>query len=304
MNGQPLVSIIIITYNSSKYVLETLESAKQQSYENIELIVADDCSIDSTVEICNHWIDKNKGKFKNANLIVADHNEGIPSNCNRGLSVCHGEWIKYIAGDDILAADCIAAFIDYVTQNKEAKIVESKSQFFRDVFKESNYFHIEDKSEDVFFSSETKAEQQYQILLRRNTLHGPSVFINKKIIEDVGRFDVRFIFMEDHPLWLKLTNAGYRFYFMNKVTVFYRVHDSSVFASGAQNKLYNTFYRKSYFFDKIYRLPYLNGIERFNYLHKYYCLRLFDYLGLNRNNRFCKELLKFFIRLNLLRLFQ
>ena len=51
--NNPLVSINVITYNSSKFVLETLESAKAQTYQNIELIVSDDCSTDNTVEICN-----------------------------------------------------------------------------------------------------------------------------------------------------------------------------------------------------------------------------------------------------------
>ncbi len=52
----PLVSIIVCTYNSSKYVLETLESAKEQTYQNVELIVSDDCSTDNTVELCRKWI--------------------------------------------------------------------------------------------------------------------------------------------------------------------------------------------------------------------------------------------------------
>jgi alpha-1,3-rhamnosyltransferase len=47
-----LVSIVIITYNSAKYVLETLESVKAQTYEKIELVISDDCSTDDTVEVC------------------------------------------------------------------------------------------------------------------------------------------------------------------------------------------------------------------------------------------------------------
>ena len=68
---QPLVSINITTYNSSKFIIETLESAKMQTYQNIELIVSDDSSVDNTVELCKKWIEKNKGKHKD---IVADKN--------------------------------------------------------------------------------------------------------------------------------------------------------------------------------------------------------------------------------------
>lgn len=60
----PLVSVIVITYNSAKYVLETLESIRVQSYQNIELIISDDCSKDNTIDICRNWI----GKMKNVLL--------------------------------------------------------------------------------------------------------------------------------------------------------------------------------------------------------------------------------------------
>jgi len=52
----PLVSIIVLTHNSTKYVIETLNSAKSQTYEDIELIVTDDFSTDNTVEICRQWM--------------------------------------------------------------------------------------------------------------------------------------------------------------------------------------------------------------------------------------------------------
>ncbi|MDR0890977.1 MAG: glycosyltransferase [Endomicrobium sp.] len=55
MENNPLVSVCVITYNSSKYVLETLESIKTQTYQNIELIVSDDCSTDDTVEVCENY---------------------------------------------------------------------------------------------------------------------------------------------------------------------------------------------------------------------------------------------------------
>lgn len=56
MIKNPLVSVIVITYNSSKYVLETLNSVAAQTYDNIELIISDDCSKDNTVEICRNWL--------------------------------------------------------------------------------------------------------------------------------------------------------------------------------------------------------------------------------------------------------
>ena len=86
----PLVSVIIVTYNSSKFVLETLESVKNQSYENIELIVSDDASTDKTVDLCKEWIRKNKDRFAKAKLVTAEKNSGIPANCNQGIKIRKG----------------------------------------------------------------------------------------------------------------------------------------------------------------------------------------------------------------------
>src|ERR1035437_2293826 len=91
---QPLVSIIVITYNSSKFVLETLESAKAQTYRNIELIVTDDNSTDETVDICKKWIDENAVQFVRATLVLSKSNTGIPANINRGVNLAKGFWIK------------------------------------------------------------------------------------------------------------------------------------------------------------------------------------------------------------------
>ena len=102
-----LVSIVVITYNSVRFVLETLESIKKQTYNNIELIISDDASTDRTVEVCKTWIDDNYRRFKRTKLITVHRNTGIPANFNRGVMAAKGAWIKTIAGDDVLYQNCI-----------------------------------------------------------------------------------------------------------------------------------------------------------------------------------------------------
>ena len=80
MNNQPLVSVPVITYNSSKFVLETLESIKAQTYQNIELIISDDCSTDNTVELCQKWVEENKERFVRTQIITSDLNTGVSAN--------------------------------------------------------------------------------------------------------------------------------------------------------------------------------------------------------------------------------
>jgi alpha-1,3-rhamnosyltransferase len=76
-SSNPLVSIVVITYNSSSYVIETLESIKAQTYQNIELIVSDDCSKDKTVDVCKKWIEKNKQRFVRTELITIEKRNRI-----------------------------------------------------------------------------------------------------------------------------------------------------------------------------------------------------------------------------------
>ena len=117
----PLVSVPVITYNSAKTVIETLDSIKAQTYQNLELIVSDDCSTDNTVEVCQKWIEENKSRFVRTEVVTVEKNTGVAGNLNRAEAACRGEWIKPIAGDDVLLPNCIQDCIDYVAEHPETK---------------------------------------------------------------------------------------------------------------------------------------------------------------------------------------
>jgi len=128
MDDKPLVSVTVITYNSAKFVLETLESIRQQTYSNIELIISDDCSKDNTVELCQQWINEHGGRFVRSTIVTTPVNTGVAANFNRAIDNSNGEWIKGIAGDDLLLPTSVADYINYINDNDESKIVFGKSQ--------------------------------------------------------------------------------------------------------------------------------------------------------------------------------
>ncbi len=217
----PLVSIIVITYNSSKFVLETLESAKRQTYANIELIVSDDCSVDNTVEICRAWIDENKERFIRTELITAKRNTGITANCNRGLLIANGEWLKYIAGDDILIDNCISLYIDFILLHKKPMIIHS-SLLSLD---QDDEIKIVKQREEILNSSYNR---QYKYLLKDNWINAPTAFINRNMLLQKKGFNVKYGMIEDYPLWIKLFQDKIQFGYLDEPTVIYRKTPTSL----------------------------------------------------------------------------
>jgi alpha-1,3-rhamnosyltransferase len=229
IDNNPLVSIIIITFNSSKYVLETLESAKAQTYENIELIVSDDCSTDDTVEVCRNWIEKNKERFVRTELITVPANTGIPANCNRGVKASNGEWVKLVAGDDMLHEECILRYIKFIKENNNIP------QFlFSNVVRiNSNSIIIDDDSKDdsnrwaIIFGSLSAAEQ-FKLLLKSNKVWASTWMFSKDIYKIVHGFDERYKCYEDRPFMLSVTRNGSKIFYVNTDGTLYRIHNNSV----------------------------------------------------------------------------
>lgn len=289
--ANPLISVIVITYNSSNYVLETLESANAQTYQNIELIVSDDCSTDNTVDICRNWIDENKDRFVRIELLSVEINTGIPANCNRGVKAAHGEWIKLISGDDALYSNAIENGVDYIKNNLSVKIFASSFSYFDQKLDNSHLIRDRNDFDKPFFNS--PPEKQYSMLLRDNYIHSPTVFILKQLLYEVDMFDERFKYVDDHPLYIKISKHGVKFEYMNKLTVKYRLHDSSVFASKQKGLIFNNFYKNKRQFELEYIFPNIKFRERFARNCEYYRKSTFDYLGLNNDTMFNKLLFQF-----------
>lgn len=218
---QPLVSVPVITYNSSKTVLETLDSIKAQTYQNIELIVSDDCSTDNTVEVCQKWIEQNRDRFVRTELLTVDENTGVAGNNNRAAKACQGEWVKSIAGDDILMPNCIQDCMDYVTEHPETIYLFGRQRVFG---AEDQRCQEIDKWFDYSFFILPQKQQLHRLLFEGNCIPAATVFYNYERAKQLGiREDERIPLLEDWPKWINLLQAGVKLHFIDKVLVKYRV---------------------------------------------------------------------------------
>ena len=262
--GNPLVSIIVITYNSSEYVLDTLESAKIQTYQNIELIISDDGSIDNTIEICEAWISKNKSSFIATQIITVPKNTGISPNCNRGVKVSQGKWLKLIAGDDILFPECISTFIEYTKINDD-KIFFSDVELFGTKINTHKKIIVRtwlDKS-IMLFDKYSTAKEQYNHLQFENIICAPSVFINKEVLQKLDWFDEEIKLMDDYPLWIKATSQNYKITCLKECLVKYRINDASVQRSKYYKVTFELFLQKYIYKNILFKifLPLINQLR-------------------------------------------
>ena len=225
MTNYPLVSIVVVTYNSSKHVLETLESVKDQTYPNLELIITDDCSTDNTVEICSEWLEKNQTRFNGVQLITSGINTGITANRNRGNFAATGEWIKHVDGDDRLHPSCVKDYVKYVSVNPTKNMVFSPLSVLGEGDLERWRTLLHSNFEYAFSLS----PRDFKILLCKICLFpAPSLFINAEYFRQVGGYDESIRDLEDWPFWVKTAFNGAQFGYIDTPEVDYRISTSSL----------------------------------------------------------------------------
>ena len=223
----PIISIVVITYNSSEFLVETLESIYKQTYKNIELIISDDCSTDNTIELCEQWIKQYGKRFILTDIVTSKKNTGVAANCNRGYSAASGEWIKGIAGDDILLPNCIESYINYIESNTDISICVSKARcFHKSLQNDFVYGNIIPSIENQHIY-ELNAIDQLKILLKGNIIVTPTMFLKREIFLNYP-FNELYRYMEDIPFLINITKNNIKIHFLDEVTVLYRFTTQSL----------------------------------------------------------------------------
>ncbi len=249
-DNNPLVSIIVFTYNSSAFVLETLESAKIQTYRNIELIVSDDGSKDNTIEVCENWLEENKDRFADTRIISVTENTGVSSNCIRATKSFSGEWVKMIAGDDILAPNCIETLTEICIKNDYKVLFSDLKCFTND--KQYDYPHFKEVREH-FFSLAVEQKYQY-FLLHPFFLNVPSIFLHRTVFSMPNLFNEKYWLLEDQPMIYNILKNKIDIHFSKVQVVFYRMHENSIVGNMSPNFRKNLF--ECY---KEYRKPFIKN---------------------------------------------
>lgn len=261
------VTVSVLTYNSSKTVVETLESIKAQTYPHLNLNICDDCSTDNTVRVCQKWVKENCDRFKDVKIATSFQNFGVAFNCNRSLDLCETKYLKEIAGDDLLAKDCISRFLQYAEKNPTPAVYLSKVKLFGGNPAQTRIFT---EQFDYSFFSLTPGEQMEYLILEHNVVPAATAFYNVEGLRKMKlRNDERVSALEDWPKWINYLKKGGVFGFLEEELVDYRVSSGVSTSVGLSNR----FLTSNLKFELLYRLPdIMNRDERTidNYVNQMY----------------------------------
>lgn len=201
-----LVSIILPVFNGEKYLAQSIKSILNQSYNNFELIIVNDCSTDGSLIIINNFA-KNDNRIR---VINNSANEGLPNSLNIGFSAASGEYLTWTSDDNIFHNNAIYTFTNFLKLHNKIDFVYS------------NYAIIDNCG----------------TILRRNCLGpitdikyyntiGASFLYRNSLAKKVGLYDSKMVMAEDYDYWIRCFKNG-NFYKFEDILYYYRHHEQSL----------------------------------------------------------------------------
>ncbi len=222
MNFHPLVTIGIPNFNYSRYILLALESIIIQDYENIEVIIVDDCSTDNSVQVIEHWISNYNGKRK-ISFTRNPRNLGLTKVCNILLNQATGKYFQPLDADDVLLPGKISSQVALLENDTGAAFIYSDAL----VIDENGNISEESYLARIRYDKDRMPVGSiHEQLMEFNFVCLPTVLVNTAKARAVGGFDES-LQVQDYFMWLKLAENHLVLY-LNSVTAKYRVHANSM----------------------------------------------------------------------------
>ncbi len=253
-NNKPLVTVTISAYNHEKYVEKTILSIVNQTYgfENIELLVIDDCSKDNTGKILLDLSEKYSFTF-----IQNTENKGPVFNKNILLKMANGKYVGGCGSDDYWHIEKI---------QKQVELMESLSDEYAICHTKA---YIIDPDEKFLFFQDRGIDFQENIMpkiLIDNGIVAPSALFRRRIYDDIGFHDTDLSF-EDRDMWIRI-GLKYKTKYIDEPLVYRRHHPNNLSRNMKSNyEVYTGLFKK-----------YRNFFEQYNMVDKYHYI-LFTHMS-------------------------
>jgi len=225
--NQPLVTVVIPSYNHERYVSQAIESVVSQSYRNIEIVVIDDGSKDQSVQIITSLAEKH------GFTVIARENRGLARTLNEGIGLARGTYISFVASDDYYLPSRVENAVRQLEKSSgKVACVYCDGHIVDEAGKEIGLFG--DRHPRPLVGS------IYDNLLVGNWIPGMGVTFKAEVLKQF-KFDERFK-IEDHTLFLRMfKDDKHELVFYNDLGFAYRWHGNNISKPGElmdiENKL-------------------------------------------------------------------
>ena len=210
---QPLVSIIIPAYNAADYIADTIESALRQSYGNIEIIVVDDGSTDSTFNIAQ--------RYENSGItVVKQINSGASAARNYGIALAKGQYIQFLDADDLLHEEKVEHQVETIEKYSDLQLVGGKWRRF-------------DRSVEILYKAmpyteeETRCFDKVEWLINRPYMVPHTWLVSKKLIALAGLWNEKLSFNDDGEFFYRIIAASNGIIINHRAVAYYRSGNAS-----------------------------------------------------------------------------
>lgn len=212
------ISVITPSFNQGEFIEETIRSILEQNYPNLEYIVIDGGSTDSTVEILKKYGKKIKW--------ISEKDRGQSDAINKGMKMATGDVLAFLNSDDLYAKGALRNVERFFTNHPEAQWVSG------------DYFIIDSKKKKIrsfvrWYKKFLRLSSSYPLLCFTNFVIQPSTFWRRKVHKEIGSFDVKLPYEMDYDYWLRI-GKKYRLFHLETVLSLFRLHGAS--KSGFQYK--------------------------------------------------------------------
>ncbi len=226
------VSVIVPAYNTEKYISKCIESLRNQSYQEIEILLINDGSIDETLSICRRY-EKEDKRIR----VIDKENTGVSNTRNIGLKECTGDYVIFVDSDDYMSEDYISTLV--------LTLEESHSQMVCVEYSLVNENEEYSTHESILKNGESKcfkAKEAINLMVNKNAYQGylwNKIFIKDILIKNNIFFDERIKIWEDMLFCLRYLFVIDSVTYIN-VPLYYYVQRSNSLMKSHTNWFENT----------------------------------------------------------------
>ena len=268
--NNPLVSIIIVTWNGEKYLKECISSLMNQSYKHFEIILVDNASSDGSVEIVIK-------KFPFVKIVQNSANLGFAKGTNIGIMRAKGNLIALFNQDAVADKDWLANLVNAIEKSENTAAVAGKVFYYGDMYGKNAVFCTWSKidpytgSPSNFTGDEPLGKVDY--------LTGCAMLVKRKVIDEIGRLDTGYFMYFDETDWCaRMIRSDYDLIYVpsavvwhvvsaslgeGKLKLYYMVRSRIRFVLKNFDAIYIPVFLISFIFETIFEL--MNGIKQKNF---------------------------------------